>query len=183
MRDISMHILDIIGNSVRAGASLVEISIIENVGEDQMILKIKDDGCGMDEETVKNALDPFFTSRKTRKVGLGIPLLQQNAQLSDGDLIIESELGKGTQIMASFVHSHIDRPPLGDLAGTLSLAVSGNPKVEFIYIHHHDQEEFEFDSREVKKVLDGIPVTEPGVIGFIKEMIKENLIEIEVELS
>ncbi|MGQ1788030.1 MULTISPECIES: ATP-binding protein [unclassified Saccharicrinis] len=181
MRDISMHILDIIGNSVRAGASLVELTILEDSAEDLLILKIKDDGCGMDDKTIKKALDPFFTSRKTRKVGLGIPLLQQNAQLSEGDLTIESELDKGTQIMASFVHSHIDRPPLGDLAGTISLIVSGNPNVDFLYFHQRDDEDFIFDSREVKKVLEGVPVTDPDVVKFMREMIKENLTEIGVE--
>ena len=176
-----MHILDIIGNSIRAGASLVEVTISESSTDDLLLLLIKDDGCGMDEETIEKALDPFFTSRKTRKVGLGIPLLQQNAQLSDGDMIIESELGKGTEIKATFSRSHIDRPPLGDLSGTISLMVSGNPKVEFLYTHKIDDEEFVFDSREVKKILDGVPVTEPGVIKFLKQMIKENLMEIGVE--
>ncbi len=177
-----MHILDIIGNSVRAGASLVEVSIEEKSAEDQLILVVKDDGCGMDEETVKNALDPFFTSRKTRKVGLGIPLLQQNAEMSEGNLKIISELDKGTTITATFVRSHIDRPPLGDLSGTISLMVSGNPTVEFLYIHQLNDEEFKFDSREVKDALDGVPITEPGVINFLKQMIGENLTEIGVEL-
>ncbi len=182
MRDISMHILDIIGNSVRAGASLVEVSVFENSKNDQLLLTIKDDGCGMDEETIEKALDPFFTSRKTRKVGLGIPLLQQNAQLSGGDLSIQSELGKGTELKACFVHSHIDRPPLGDLPGTISLMVSGNPNVEFCFIYKVDNEEYSFDSREVKKTLDGISITEPSVINFLKQMIKENLQELGVEL-
>ena len=181
MRDISMHILDIIGNSVRAGATLVQISIIEKSVEDQMLLVINDNGCGMDRETVQRALDPFFTSRKTRKVGLGIPLLQQNAQLSDGDLVIKSEIGQGTELKASFVRSHIDRPPLGDLPGTISLMVSGNPNVEFLFKHQVDELDYEFDSREVKKVLDGVPVTEPGVISFLKQMIRENLMDIGVE--
>ena len=177
-----MHILDIIGNSVRAGASLVEVSIHEKTTQDLLVLTVKDDGCGMDEEMIQKALDPFFTSRKTRKVGLGIPLLQQNAQLSEGDLEIESVVGKGTTLKATFVRSHIDRPPMGDLPGTVSLMVSGNPNVEFLFKHQIDEDEFVFDSREVKEALGGVPVTEPEVVNFLKQMIKENLEEIGVEL-
>ncbi len=182
MRDISMHILDIIGNSVRAEASVVEVTLIEDALEDEVSLVIKDNGKGMDNETINKALDPFFTSRKTRKVGLGIPLLQQNAQLSGGDLYITSEPGKGTEIKAVFVRSNIDRPPLGDIPGTVSLMVSGNPKVDFIYKHQIDNEEFIFNSIEIKEVLDGVDITNPGVIKFMKEMIRENLEEIGVEL-
>ncbi|GAF03145.1 ATP-binding protein [Saccharicrinis fermentans] len=181
MRDISMHILDIIGNSVRAGASLVKIAIVEDRVRDLLILKVEDDGCGMDAQMAKMALDPFFTSRKTRKVGLGIPLLKQNTQLTGGDLVIESEPGKGTQLKASFVYSHIDRPPLGDLGGTIGMVVSGNPKVDFIYTHQCDQEVFKFDSRDVKKILDGVPVSDVGISNFMQEMIRENLIVMGVK--
>jgi signal transduction histidine kinase len=181
MRDISMHILDIIGNSVRAGATLVEVSILEKTKEDTLQLSIKDNGCGMDKETIALAMDPFFTSRKTRKVGLGIPLLQQNAQLSGGDISIQSEPEKGTEIGANFIRSHIDRPPLGDIAGTISLMVGGNPSVEFTFQHVLDNEKFSFDSREIKQILDGVEITEPKVINFIKQMIEENLHEIGVE--
>jgi hypothetical protein len=182
MRDISMHILDIVGNSVRAKASLVEVSLIEKTQEDTLLLNIKDNGCGMDTKTKESALDPFFTSRKTRKVGLGIPLLLQNAQLTGGQLSIDSEIGSGTVLKAVFVRSHIDRPPLGDLAGTISLMVSGNPKVEFIYRHILDDEEYVFNSKEVKQVLDGVAITEPSVVKFIKQMIEENLVDIGVEV-
>ncbi len=181
MRDISMHILDIIGNSVRAKASLIEVSVIENTKEDSLVLRVKDDGCGMDEKTIQNALDPFFTSRKTRKVGLGIPLLQQNAQMSDGELVIKSQLGEGTLVEAVFSRSHIDRPPLGDLPSTISLMVSGNPIVEFVYTHQLDNEKFVFDSREIKQILDGVEITQPGVVKFLRQMIEENLTEIGVD--
>jgi signal transduction histidine kinase len=173
--------LDIVGNSVRAGATLVEVSIHENSKEDTLKLSIIDNGCGMDQKIITQALDPFFTSRKTRKVGLGIPLLQQNAQLSGGDISIQSEPGKGTEINANFVRSHIDRPPLGDVAGTISLIVGGNPSVDFTFQHIFDGEEYLFDSREIKQILDGVEITEPKVINFIKQMIEENLHEIGVE--
>ncbi len=182
MRDISMHILDIAGNSVRAGASLVEVTLTEYPENDILMLTVKDDGCGMDKETIAKAMDPFFTSRITRKVGLGIPLLQQNAQQTGGNVFIESEPGKGTLLMAVFTHSHIDRPPMGDLPGTLSLLVSGNPDVDFSFVHRIAQQEYIFDSRAVKGVLDGVEITQPSVVKFIKEMIKENLLEIGVEM-
>lgn len=182
MRDIAMHILDIAGNSVRAGASLIEVSVVENADEDTLVLTIKDDGCGMDTETMAKAMDPFFTSRLTRKVGLGIPLLQQNAQQTGGNVVIESQLGKGTLLTATFTRSHIDRPPMGDLPGSLSLMVSGNPAVDFRFVHRINEHEYVFDSRVVKSVLDGVEITQPSVIKFLKEMIKENLLEIGVEI-
>ncbi len=182
MRDISMHILDIAGNSVRAGASLIEVSVVENPDEDTLVLTIKDNGCGMDTETMAKAMDPFFTSRLTRKVGLGIPLLKQNAEQTGGNMVIESQPGKGTLLTATFTRSHIDRPPMGDLAGTLSLMVSGNPGVDFNFVHRIKENEYVFDSRVVKSVLDGVEITQPSVIKFLKEMIKENLLEIGVEM-
>ena len=180
MRDLSMHILDIAGNSVRAGASLIEVTLTEYPDNDILVLTVKDNGCGMDKQIVAKAIDPFFTSRTTRKVGLGIPLLLQNAKQTGGDVIIESEPGKGTLLTAVFTRSHIDRPPMGDLAGTISLMVSGNPTVDFCFVHRIKEHEYVFDSREIKKVLDGVEITQPTVIKFLKEMINENLLEIGV---
>jgi len=182
MRDISMHILDIIGNSVRAKAKLVEVSIIEDTHEDTLVLKIKDDGHGMDKNTLKSALDPFFTSRKTRKVGLGIPLLQQNTELTGGHLNIDSEVGVGTTLEAFFVRSHIDRPPLGDVPSAVSLMISGNPNVEFIFLHKLDDEEFVLKTSEIKEILDGVDITQPGVVKFLRQMVEENLLDIGVDL-
>ena len=182
MRDISMHILDIAGNSVRAGASLIKISVTENPDDDTLVLTVEDDGCGMDKETIAKAMDPFFTSHHTRKVGLGIPLLQQNVQQTGGNVVIESQPGKGTLLKATFTRSHIDRPPMGDLPGTLSLMVSGNPGSDFCFVHRINEHEYVFDSRVVKNVLDGVEITQPAVIKFIKEMINENLLEIGVEM-
>ncbi|SMO74983.1 Histidine kinase-, DNA gyrase B-, and HSP90-like ATPase [Saccharicrinis carchari] len=182
MRDISMHLLDIVGNSVRAGAALVEVSVIENTNEDTMVLIVKDNGCGMDKETIAKAMDPFFTSRTTRKVGMGIPLLQQNAQLTGGNVLIESQPGNGTLLTATFIRSHIDRPPMGDLPGTLSLMVAGNPNVDFCFTYRINEQEYIFNSRSVKSVLDGVEISQAPVIKFIKEMINENLTEIGVEM-
>lgn len=175
MRDLSMHILDIVGNSVRAKATEVEISLVEDVDYDILSLSIKDNGCGMSEETIKKAMDPFFTSRKTRKVGLGIPLLQQNAELTNGGLTIESHVGKGTQLTAVFVRSHIDRPPIGDIGNTVALVISGNPDVDFRYMHKINNENYRLNSKEIKQTLENIAISNPSVHQFIKEMIEENL--------
>ncbi len=182
MRDLAMHILDIVGNSIRAKATLIEVNVQENFDQDRLLMWIKDDGLGMDEKTLQNAMDPFFTSRKTRKVGLGIPLLKQNTEAAEGELSITSEPGKGTFLEASFMYSHIDRIPLGDIPGTISLMVSGNPEVDFVYKHIYNDEEYVFDSREVKNVLEGVSVNDPKVIHFMRQMIEENLQEIGVDL-
>lgn len=182
MRDISMHILDIAGNSIRARASLIKVYLEENTESDTLKLSIDDNGCGMDKETLAKVMDPFFTSHTTRKVGMGIPLLQQNAQATGGHVTIESQLGKGTWLQAIFIRSHIDRPPLGDLCGTISLMVAGNPNVDFCFVHRINKLEYVFDSRQVKSILDGLAITEPKVILFLKEMINENLQEIGAEL-
>ncbi len=182
MRDLAMHILDIAGNSIRAKATLIEVYVQENLDEDRMLMRIRDDGSGMDEKTLQRAVDPFFTSRKTRKVGLGIPLLKQNTEVAEGQLNITSEPGKGTFLEASFMYSHIDRIPLGDIPGTITLLVCGNPQVDFIYHHIYNDEEYIFDSREVKEILEDVAVNDPKVIKFIKQMVEENLQEIGVEL-
>ena len=181
MKDLSMHIMDIVQNSTRAGASLVTIEVIEEPGADRLTIEIIDNGCGMDEQTLKRVSDPFFTSRTTRKVGLGIPLLMQNAEQTGGQVIIKSVVGEGTTVQAMFSHSHIDRPPMGDVAGTVALLISGNPSVEFVYKHKFNEQQFEFDSRVIKAELDGISIHQPRVVKFMKEMIHENLLEIGVE--
>ena len=177
MKDLSMHIMDIIQNSIVANASTVEINIIENLVDDSFTIIIKDDGKGMDSEMVKNVTDPYCTSRTTRKVGLGIPLLKQNAEQTGGELTIQSEVGKGTILNARFTHSSIDRQPLGDIAGTIVLTASANPTLDFIYTHTINKKTYCFDTREVKEALDGIPISNLQIIKYLREMIEENIKE------
>jgi hypothetical protein len=179
MKDLSMHIMDIIQNSIVANASMVEINIIENLVDDSFTIIIKDDGKGMDSEMVKNVTDPYCTSRTTRKVGLGIPLLKQNAEQTGGELTIQSEVGKGTILNARFIHSSIDRQPLGDIAGTIVLTASANPTLDFVYTHTINQKTYCFDTREVKNALDGIPISNLQIIKYLREMIEENIKEIQ----
>lgn len=180
MRDLSMHIMDIAQNSLTAKATYIRISITENIKEDNYIITFEDNGIGMTRDYVSTITDPFVTSRTTRKVGLGIPLLKQNAERTGGRLIIESEPAKGTKVEAIFSFSHPDRPPLGDIAGTIVLLCSANPEVNFEYIHTTIKGDYVFNTNEVTEVLEGVSITEASVIRFLKEMINENLSEIEI---
>jgi signal transduction histidine kinase len=128
MREIVLHLLDLAENSVSAGAHVITISVVEDLPADRLTARIEDDGRGMDAETVRKVTDPFFTSRTTRKVGLGIPLLKEAAEACNGSLEIRSKPGAGTQIEASFQHSHIDRMPLGNLATVFLELLVGDRK-------------------------------------------------------
>lgn len=183
MKDLAMHIMDIVQNSTRAGANLVQVVVVEDTAKNHLSIQFIDDGCGMDKEMVQQVSNPFFTSRTTRKVGMGIPLLMQNAEQSNGSVNVESEVGKGTTLTAEFTHNHIDRPPWGDVSATMSLIISGNPDIEFIYQHKYNNQEFELDSRVIKQELDGLPIYQPEVIKFIKEMLQENLKAMGVEIE
>ena len=139
MKTISDHILDILQNSVRAGATLIEIMVREEKSNDLYAVRIKDDGHGMTREKIQQATQPFFTTRTTRKVGLGLPLLKQNAEMSGGNLTIDSEPGKGTSVTAVFGYNHVDRPPMGDITGVLVLTIIGHDGIRFRYSHTTDE--------------------------------------------
>jgi hypothetical protein len=180
MKDLSLHIMDILQNSTRAKASKIELDIIEDTVNNTLAIIFTDNGCGMDEETVKRVIDPFFTTRTVRKVGLGLPLLKQNCEQTGGSLHIESKVNEGTQVTATFVHDHIDRPTLGDIAGAVVLTASAYPDIRFIYRHEKDGQSYVFDTEEVKEALDGISIQNPEIIQYLKEMIVESLLEIGV---
>ena len=150
MEDLSLHILDIVENSIKAKASRVEIKVVEDMAKDLLTIEIKDDGQGIDEETIKKVLDPFFTTRTTRKVGLGLPLLSQAARESGGNVEIASKVGRGTKVKATFGYSHIDRKPLGNMEMTLTTLIAGNPEVDFIYEHKKDELEYRLDTKEIR---------------------------------
>ncbi len=182
MKELSLHILDILQNSIVVGSTLIELEITESAIKDTYAILIRDNGKGMSEETVQRVVDPFYTTRTTRKVGLGIPLLKQNCELTGGYLTLESELGKGTTLTAVFKYHHFDRPPAGDLAGTFALTVSAHPGIDFLYIHTTDSGTYAFDTREIKQALDGVPINDPEITLFLKDMIRENLHEIKVSM-
>ncbi len=179
MTELSLHILDIVQNSITAQASLISIIIDEDIKNDKYTITITDNGTGMDSETLIKVTDPFYTSRTTRKVGVGISLFKQNAEQTGGSLNIESTQGVGTSLTAIFGHSNIDRPILGDIAGTMTLLIGANPQIRFIYEHKTPVSDFQFDTEEVKSELEGVPINHPDIIKILKELITENLKLIE----
>ena len=180
MKELALHILDIAQNSIRAKAALIEINITEKPSENEYLIDILDDGAGMDEPVRKQIEDPFYTSRKSRKVGLGIPLFKQNAELSGGSIYIISEKEKGTHISAIFGFNHIDRPILGDIAGTLLILIANENQTDIRYKHQTDEGVYVFDSREVKKILGEMPISSPTIRKYLLEMIHENLEQIQI---
>ena len=146
-----MHILDIVENSIRAYAKMIEIKIIEEKKKDLLTIEIIDDGKGMDEKTLKNVLDPFFTTKNTRKVGLGLSLLAQSAEESGGSIKIESKPNQGTKVKATFGYSHIDRKPLGDVHESLKVLIIANPDINFIYKYQKDNASYHLDTKGIKK--------------------------------
>lgn len=176
MKELSLHILDIGQNSVSAGATLVELDITEDHGADVLYIRLSDNGCGMDAETVAKVIDPFYTSRTTRKVGLGVPMFKNNAEQCGGWFRIESELGRGTTVEAQFQHSHIDRVPLGNMPDTIMMMVMANPGGELIYRHAVDERVFTFDTREIRAALgDDVPLDTLDVLMWVKDYVQEGL--------
>ncbi len=169
MRELALHILDIAENSISANATCIKIIIIENISEDILKIIIEDNGKGMDEVTLKRIIDPFVTSRTTRKVGLGIPFFKAAAEACEGTFDISSQPGKGTKVSAVFKHSHIDRMPLGDVVNTLMTLIIGTPDIHWIFEYQMNEQVFIFDDEPIKIVLDGLSLTEPSVMKFIRQ--------------
>ncbi len=175
MKDLSLHILDIAHNSVRAKATNVIIGIVKKQSNDELIITVEDNGCGMTPEQLSNVTDPFFTSRTTRKVGLGIPLLKQRCEECNGSFNISSTVGKGTKLDARFQLSHIDLPEIGDIAGVFSMLCCSVLDVEWQLIWESDKHNFSISSQEMKTELgNDIPLNTPGIEQWLKEMIEEN---------
>lgn len=175
MRDLSLHILDLVQNSVRADAALVQLDI--TVDEKKWItITITDDGCGMDEALCERVLSPFATTRTTRKVGLGIPLMAQNARLTGGDVALESKVGEGTRLTVTLDGGSIDCLPLGDLAGTMTALISANPeRPDFVLTCKSVKGEMLFDTRQVRQILAGVSLNEPEIIFWMLSAIQEEI--------
>lgn len=173
MRELSLNVMDIAQNSVRAKASVIEIEITEDTEQSTLEIKITDDGCGMSEEQVKSVIDPFFTTRTTRKVGLGIPLFKMAAEQTGGYLDIKSQLGKGTVVTAKFISSHMDMTPLGDINSTISILIRCNPDTNIVFTHSVDDKTFTLNTRELKEVLGDVPLDTPEVMQWIGDYLKE----------
>ena len=178
MRELALHLLDIAENSVAAGARNITISVVEDLVHDRLNMAVRDDGCGMDAATTARVVDPFVTSRTTRKVGLGLPLLKAAAEACNGYLAIDSALGCGTTITVEFQRSHIDRMPLGDLAGTCFSLLITVPDVHWLFRYQVGELKFEFDDAPVKQELEGISLSEPEVITYLRSTLEEGISEL-----
>ena len=174
MTELSLNVLDVAENSTRAGASLVEITVDADTAKDQLTIVIRDDGCGMTAEQVSRVTDPFYTSRTTRKVGLGVPFFKYAAESTGGSFAIESQPGAGTTVTAVFGLSHIDRMPLGDINGTIHTLIVYHPDTDFLYTYRYDGREFSLDTREFRQILEGVPFDTPEVSAYILEYLTEN---------
>jgi hypothetical protein len=173
--ELSMHILDIVQNSLAAGATRVEVRIRENVGADLFTMEVTDNGRGISAETLAKVTDPFYTSRKTREVGLGLPLLKEATERCEGCLEIRSEEGRGTAVTATFRLDHFDRAPLGDMGETMAVLISANPGVDFLYEHRVDGKTYLLETREMKEVLGPVGIEDPAVMNFVREDVQQGL--------
>lgn len=173
MEELSLHILDIVENSIRAGASKIEIKIGEDEKRDLLSIMIKDNGQGMDEETLQRACDPFFTTKKNRRFGLGLPLLREAAKAANGNLTIKSKKGKGTTIEANFQYSHIDRQPLGNIGQTLLTLIIGNPEIDFLFVRKKNGHNYRLDTKKIKVKLKNKPLNSLEGIKMLRDSLKE----------
>lgn len=179
MTELSLNVLDVAENSIKAKASLVEISVTANTQSDLLTIVISDNGCGMSEETLNKVTDPFFTSRTTRKVGLGVSFFKLAAESSGGEFSIISAENVGTTVNASFRISNIDRMPLGDMPSTVHSLVTLNEDTDFIYTYTVDDRSFTLDTREFKEILGGVSFNIPEISAYIRDYLVENSIEVQ----
>ena len=174
MRELSLNVMDVAQNSVRAEATLVRITVTESDKDDRLVIEIADNGCGMTQEQVQQVIDPFFTTRTTRKVGLGVPLFKLSAEQTGGSFDIQSEKGVGTTTTASYVKSHVDMTPLGDINSTVKILIQCNPQIDFVYTCTTDNGSFTLDTRELREVLGDVSLDTPDVLVWIGDYLEEN---------
>ena len=174
MKELSLNILDITENSVKAGATLTEISITES--GNKLTISIKDDGCGMSEDIVRSVVDPFYTTRTTRKVGMGVPLFKMAAEQTGGKLEIISDTGEdhGTTVTAYFYKDHLDFTPLGDVISTVTTLIQGSPEIDFVFSHTSDTLDVSLNTEEMREILgEEVPLNTPEVLQWIAESLRE----------
>jgi anti-sigma regulatory factor (Ser/Thr protein kinase) len=181
LEDLSLHILDIVENAISAKAKRIDILVIEEPKEDRLEIEIKDDGIGMDKEVSRKAIDPFFTTRTSRRVGLGLSLMAQAAQEAGGMLRIESELEKGTKVTATFQYHHIDRKPLGSMIETMTTLFLGNSKLDISYTHQKEGKSYTLSSQWLKERFKDRSFTDPEVIQWLRKHLKGGLDQIGVQ--
>jgi len=174
VEDLSLHILDIAENSIRADAGLVEIVITLDRDKDLLLIEVHDNGKGMDAETLARVRDPFFTTKR-KKTGLGIPFLSQAAEQAGGSASVASAPGRGTTVRATFTWSHVDRPVVGNMVETLITLIAGHPDLDVRYSEHDNGRSYRFDTRELKAELGDVPISAPEAIQAVKNMLQEEI--------
>ena len=174
MRELSLNVLDIAQNSVAANAGLIEIEIIESTEKNELLVGIYDNGKGMTKEQLEAVRDPFFTTRTTRKVGMGIPLFKMAAEMTGGHLEIESKVGVGTKVKAFFRTDHLDFIPIGDMTSTMVTLITMNDHIDFLYTRSLDKNSFTLDTKSLKEILGGVPFSEPSISAWLRDYIDEN---------
>jgi len=175
MDDLSLFIQDIIENSINAKANHIQLFIDENIKKNELVVEIIDDGCGMSEETLKKVLNPFYTTRKTRNVGLGLSFFRESVMQTGGHFTITSSLGEGTKVKAVYVLNHIDTPPLGKIEDTIVAILSDQRVTHFVYTHQFEQEKFELNSDDLLKVLEIECFNDPQILVLIKNYVVDLL--------
>jgi len=171
VEELSLHVLDLMENCLEAGASRIDLEIIEDSARNRLTIRVRDDGRGVDEETLKRMDDPFFTTRTTRHIGLGIPLFKAAARQCNGDLVVTSQPGVGTEVLVEFERDHIDRAPLGDIKSTLLSVILSQRRCDLHYVHRVDNRVFEFDTEEMRRALGGIPLGHPRVRAWLEDFL------------
>ncbi|MBO7489103.1 MAG: ATP-binding protein [Bacteroidales bacterium] len=175
MKELAMHVYDLMENSTAANSTEVKLTIRDSLKDNIYAFTIEDNGKGMTPEFMAKVTDPYTTSRTTRKVGLGLPLIKMNTENCGGGMKLQSEVGKGTRLDFWFQHNHWDRPPMGDLAGTIVMLCAAHEDIHIIYKHITDEDEFVFDTDEIHEALDGMSMNDVKVMGWLKDMVQENL--------
>ena len=175
MNELSLYILDICENSIHADSKNLYLTIEENIKDNLLIITIEDDGRGMSKEVLEKVANPFYTTRTTRKVGLGIPLFKELCELCEGSFEISSTVGVGTKDVAKFKLDSIDLPPLGNIEDTLYCLACNDKNVELTFKYIKGDKEFSFSTLEIKEVLDGIPFSEPSIMQWFKDMVKDGI--------
>ncbi len=177
MRELSLNVMDVAQNSITAGASLITIRVEEDRQKGEMVISIEDNGKGMSEEQVRQVIDPFYTTRTTRKVGLGVPLFKMEAEMTGGDFSIQSRVGEGTLVTARFCTDHVDMIPLGDIDNIILLLITCNPDRDFWFVHQVDGRQAELDTRQLREALGGeVPLNEPDVVQWIRNICRNRQI-------
>lgn len=182
MLELSLHILDLLQNSLEAGATYIQLDIVEDTAQNRLAISVEDDGRGMHEKALARVDDPFFTTRTSRRVGLGIPLLKAAARRCNGDLRVTSRVGMGTRVEVDFERDHIDRAPLGDMISTLLGFILSSPAdgetCDIRYTHRLDGHIFTFDTREIREVLGGVPLTHPRVRRWMEDFLHQGFADL-----